>query len=641
MKGSPTHLAAPPSGLVFDARNATTPKPLKSMDPTTVRTKSFLLPALPVVGYNYRALAMLDPHAEKAMNLEPAFTQQRMLPAGKRRSSIVTGAIITICAVLVAVAWDIWDGRNESQIPRILSRSSQLVKSVALEGARFENVENWLHILVISGEASTALESARIIKNISYRSRALVSISRSLARAGKIDEALQVADEALESIRKIDETDLLGSRMMFGIIEVMAKAGKTAEALASARKIGYPDFRSRAMFSIVEALGEAGRTDEALQIANEALALTRKIDDADLRSRAMVRIVLTLEKIGRTDEALQVVQEALASAREAESSTYRFQAMANVVEALTKIGRTSEALATARVIDDAYSRSMLMAGIAGDLAKVNQKNEALQVANEGLASVRKIEDASPRAWATASIVEALGMAGKRDQALQVAGEAFESAGRIEEVYARSVHQVRIVEALVKAGNTDEALASARKIEDADLFCKVMVNSAGALEKLGKRSEAIEISNEALISVPKIGNAVSRFRALASIAEALARAGKTDEALVTARNLEDAAFRSRAMVLVADAVSGNPDAGKAKSILDEAQRVAQQITKDSEKSTRLAAVAIGAAKIHQYRWAREIADLCLLPSHKLSAYTAIFRDYLIERDPALEKVLDDR
>jgi N-acetylglutamate synthase/N-acetylornithine aminotransferase len=94
-----------------------------------------------------------------------------------------------------------------------------------------------------------------------------------------------------------------------------------------------------------------------------------------------------------------------------------------------------------------------------------------------------------------------------------------------------------------------------------------------------------------------------------------------------------------MVIVAEMVTRNRDAGKARSILDEAQRAAQQIARDSEKSTRMASVAIGVAKIHQYRQAREIADLCLSPSHKLAAYTAIFQNYLIERDPALEKILE--
>jgi tetratricopeptide (TPR) repeat protein len=221
---------------------------------------------------------------------EPESTQRSMLPAGKRRSSIVTGAIITVSAVLVAVVWDIWDGRNASQINRVLSKSSELVKSTAIERARFENVENWLHTLVISGNASEALESARNITNAGYRSRALVSIIGALMKAGKLDAALLVANEALESTRMINDTDL-GGRMMSRIVELLSNAGKTGEALESARKIGYADLRSRAMFNIVGVLGKAGRTDEALQVANEALASARKIDDEDLRSRVLVGIV--------------------------------------------------------------------------------------------------------------------------------------------------------------------------------------------------------------------------------------------------------------------------------------------------------------------------------------------------------------
>jgi retron-type reverse transcriptase len=85
---------------------------------------------------------------------------------------------------------------------------------------------------------------------------------------------------------------------------------------------------------------------------------------------------------------------------------------------------------------------------------------------------------------------------------------------------------------------------------------------------------------------------------------------------------------------------NREADKAKSILNEAQRAAQQATRDSEKSTRLAAVAIGLAKLHQFDLARDIADLCASSNHKLAVYTTILREYLIKQNPSLEKLFDE-
>jgi hypothetical protein len=163
---------------------------------------------------------------------------------------------------------------------------------------------------------------------------------------------------------------------------------------------------------------------------------------------------------------------------------------------------------------------------------------------------------------------------------------------------------------------------------------------GALEKAGKTDEALKVANEGLESARKIDNAYYRSRVMANIVEALTKAGKTDEALESAQKIDHAGYRSQAMVSVAEAMTRNREAGKAESAFNEAQRAAQQITWRPEKSTRLAAIAIGVAKLHHYRLAREIADLCTSPSHKLAAYTAIFRESLIERNPDLEKMFKE-
>src|SRR5262249_21189088 len=137
----------------------------------------------------------------------------------------------------------------------------------------------------------------------------------------------------------------------------------------------------------------------------------------------------------------------------------------------------------------------------------------------------------------------------------------------------------------------------------------------------------------------IGDADYRARAMVCIVEALAKGGKTDEALETARKFEGANLRAQAMVIVAEAMTKNREAGNASSALDLAERAARQATKNSEKSARLSAVAIGLARLHHYRLARETANLCASPSDKLSAYTALFREYLVERNPHLETLFE--
>ena len=194
--------------------------------------------------------------------------------------------------------------------------------------------------------------------------------------------------------------------------------------------------------------------------------------------------------------------------------------------------------------------------------------------------------------------------------------------------------------LVISGKSDGALKAARTIVDANLRSRAMVNIVEALAKADKPDEALRAANEAFEAASKIVDAYFSSQAMVNIVGALAKAGKTDEAFEAARKIEGAEYRSQAMASVAGAMIKNREAGKANSALNEAQRAAQQATKASERSTQLAAVAIGLAKLHHYRLARETADLCASPGDKLADYTAILREYLIKQNPDLEKLFEE-
>ncbi|MGE0127429.1 MAG: TIR domain-containing protein [Blastocatellales bacterium] len=114
----------------------------------------------------------------------------------------------------------------------------------------------------------------------------------------------------------------------------------------------------------------------------------------------------------------------------------------------------------------------------------------------------------------------------------------------------------------------------------------------------------------------------------------------NEALDAARKIEDADSRSQAMSRIAEVMTKNREADRAKSALDEAERAAQQVTGGASKSERLAAVAEGLAKLHYYKLARETANLCASSSDKLAAYTAILREYYIERHPDQAKLFEE-
>src|SRR5262249_46141920 len=155
----------------------------------------------------------------------------------------------------------------ESQINMVFHESFQVARLAVIDGENFENIEAWLRTIVISGESHGALKAARTIVDADLRSRAMVNIVEALANAGKTEEAMRAAHEAFEVARKIVDA-YFRSQAMVNIVGALAKAGKTDEAFEAARKIMDASHRSRAMAGVAGALTKAGKTDEALRAAN-------------------------------------------------------------------------------------------------------------------------------------------------------------------------------------------------------------------------------------------------------------------------------------------------------------------------------------------------------------------------------------
>src|SRR5262245_59524263 len=162
---------------------------------------------------------------EQGMNQqEPEFIPQSNPTVGGLCRLMATKAILVIFAALVPVSLILWENRDKSQIDRVLSESSYLVKLAAIDQEGFDNIEAWTHTLVISGMSYRAIESARKIGDADLRSRVMAGIVVALGKLGKTDEALPVAVEAFESADKILDARYR-TQAMVNIVEALAKVG--------------------------------------------------------------------------------------------------------------------------------------------------------------------------------------------------------------------------------------------------------------------------------------------------------------------------------------------------------------------------------------------------------------------------------
>ena len=122
-------------------------------------------------------------------------------------------------------------------------------------------------------------------------------------------------------------------------------------------------------------------------------------------------------------------------------------------------------------------------------------------------------------------------------------------------------------------------------------------------------------------------------------QTLVLTGRSNEALDAARKIEEAYFRSRALIRVVKVLGrGRETVDQARTAIEAAQQAAEQITHEANKSSALANVATGLAKLHLYRQARELIDNNNTSAKsKLTAYTAILREHHLERYPDQAKL----
>ena len=120
--------------------------------------------------------------------------------------------------------------------------------------------------------------------------------------------------------------------------------------------------------------------------------------------------------------------------------------------------------------------------------------------------------------------------------------------------------------------------------------------------------------------------------------ALAQAGKSDEAVEAAGEIANQIIRIRALVRVAEELARAHEVEKARAVINEAQRLAQQLNLITDNSFPVAELAKGLARLRYFRLAREAVE-SQSPSDKLAVYIVILQEYATERNPSLGNLFE--
>ncbi|MEM7310695.1 MAG: tetratricopeptide repeat protein [Planctomycetota bacterium] len=359
----------------------------------------------------------------------------------------------------------------------------------------------------------------RIGANEDRRPPLLSDLAYGLSLAGRREEAMAAAEEAVQLYRELAaarpdafKSDLATSVSSLGVRlgdlgrreEALAAAEEAVQLyreLAAARPDAFTPDLAASVGNLANGLGELGRREEALAAAEEAMQLYRDLAVArpdaftPNLAKSVSNLGIRLGELGRREEALAAAEEAvrlrreLAAARPDAFTPNLAASVSNLGIRLGELGRREEALgATEEAVQlyrelaaarpDAFTPDLAasVSNFAIDLGELGRQEEALAAAEEAVQLRRELAAARPDAFtpnlaaSVSNLGTRLGEAGRREEALAAAEEA--------------VQLFRELAAARPEAFTPNLAASAS-------------NLANRLSALGRREEALAAAEEAV------------------------------------------------------------------------------------------------------------------------------------------------
>lgn len=192
-------------------------------------------------------------------------------------------------------------GRTE-KIDEVLDEFLEIVRSLPDKDEHSPTLSDVAEILARIGRIDAALEIARDIPDEEYHLRALIGVAEALIDSGKTERANQILDEILELIKGGTECPWV----LVDTARTLAMAGRIDDALKVARDIPDEESPLSALVNVAEVLIDSGKMEKAnevLDIVMETVKTDKKKYPGILAEAAAV-----LAEAGRIHDSLEVAK---------------------------------------------------------------------------------------------------------------------------------------------------------------------------------------------------------------------------------------------------------------------------------------------------------------------------------------------
>lgn len=487
------------------------------------------------------------------------------------------------------------------------SKQAQNVIRKALETAqRIDSLSIYISVLKKIAQALTKvaiLDSAhwdlitQAVQQIGWedsRAAAFASIARVISQTNCHDLAQRMLQQALETIREIEETDDMGE-VVEEIAHAMAQIGindktKWLHVVDIASSIASSKYRAEALKAIAQAVAQVNISDTDLWHAlvdsasrirdtydchsalveivrgmaqtnqfEHAFRITEYIDNFFCRAEALFRIAqhVTAEQ---AQDVLQLVLHILYDAEIDE--TTEDSVFLIIIEALAQVGKLAESFERALRIKDHFQRSMALASVATLSVQRGDHEKARFAITQAMHAIQQIRRSSDRQWALANVAEAVVQIKINDTKLW--GTLTEYARQIEIPEDRSQSLATIAEQMAKIGLLDDAQDTLYQALQVARFIEDEYDYKYTLEAIVQAMAQAKVDNTVLWrvlieNIQRIEDEDNRGETLSETAQAMARVHITDAHLWrtlfrTARSLEDEYTRTAILSTIAQAAA---------------------------------------------------------------------------------------
>jgi tetratricopeptide (TPR) repeat protein len=659
--------------------------------------------------------------------------QGRLSRALQSVRAIATDAKPSIQYVIAKTLAEAGDIDNAYELAKMMGDEAKDTNDEDDAGAALISV---VRALAQAGSRDSALRVADSIRHMTHRASALAHVAKKLAEAEDLQRASLVADQALATARSIRSVwvpslDLdisflasLGaepakSQALIAVAEALADAGRLNEALAVADTIHNGD-QAIALSAVAKVVAEAGDELTASQIALRALAVADELEEdqprepiaaaqhptvqkkagvqkkkgesaevanwasvieaemAAPRSRAIVLgwMAQVFASIGTREFAVEIADEALSMVEVVEDGD-RLEALESVIPALARSRYGLErSRSIAEMISDQSAKQEALRSVEAAIAQAaggstsqndrfftvightQQKADALGSVALALRDANLEERAAGAANRALALAEGFGGEFLADMIIRTATilnsevlssleQASEVAKQIQKPDLTAAVLTRLAEGFAQVGEPgrathllDRALREVERVKNQPLKTRELSWIAGTLAQMGDFGRARTVSDQAVASFHAISNELEKSYALAELIPALSEA-RNDAGLariiMVANTLAEEANSPAALQVLSELLSGAGELEQASRAASRALAAASKIETLPERVRGLAAAA--GALVHAVPDGQSVKALAMaFTTARLHSRSAVFE--VLELSSSLIGTIDD-